>query len=325
MPSLRDLLELTDEQAQSQWSRILERQPRGPRVRYTPVEIILCYGLFRLVRPHDYGGQTADQAPRIVHDLSRLFVRSPASITSKMKNLDGSLPHAGPNEMHFFRNMGEDESQYRRLYNRVLLAARKKGIDDEQLPDFLYLEGEDTVDLLGQNELSNSVFDVVVEAQAKRLRASLSGDATNTTRLAQQQVRLGQDQFARSVLANFEYSCGFCGFAPRSLPRHHLLEAAHIKSWADCDDVERLDPRNGVAACGVHHAAFDAGLITVDRDLRIRIAEPLAVSIRDDPGVKRYFGRALRPRLLLPSGALQPQASYLRWHRIHQFRGDATV
>lgn len=35
------------------------------------------------------------RAPQAVHDLARLVVRRPASITNKMMNLEGSRAHAG--------------------------------------------------------------------------------------------------------------------------------------------------------------------------------------------------------------------------------------
>lgn len=91
MRSLSDYLDLTAEQARSQWGRILRRVPRSRQEPFTPVEAILCYALFFVVDPHRYGGGRIDQAPRIVHGLARLFVRSSASITIKMKNLDGSI------------------------------------------------------------------------------------------------------------------------------------------------------------------------------------------------------------------------------------------
>ena len=66
MRSLGDFVDFTDDDAKSQWSRILERPLRARQEPYQPVEVILCYGLFRIVDPHDYRGGTADQAPEIV-------------------------------------------------------------------------------------------------------------------------------------------------------------------------------------------------------------------------------------------------------------------
>ena len=159
-----------------------------------------------------------------------------------------------------------------------------------------------------------------VQAAKKRVR-SLAGDA-ETTRIAEQSVRLGQHRFAASVLENYGHSCAFCGFAPRSLQKHKLLVASHIKPWANSDDSERLDPRNGVAACPTHDAAFDTGLITVNGGLRVHRAPPLEESSRVDPGVDRYFGKILRPTLVVPDGGEPPDDTYLSWHRQHIYRGN---
>ncbi len=325
MRSLGDYVDLTDAQARSQWSQIQRRQQRPRQEPYTPVEVILCYGLFRLVDPHDYRGATADLAPEIVHDLARLFKRTPGSITSKMKNLDGSLAHAGAHEWRFFAEMAADASQFPQLYNRVLRAARDMGVGSELLPDFLSLEDEDAFDLLGQDELSQRTLDAVVEVRAARHRAKLLTNDVATSRLAEHQIRLGQHRFARSVLANYQHCCAFCGFAPRSLPGHRLLVASHIKPWAECDDKERLDSRNGIAACGLHDAAFDTGLITVNGGMRVHRARRLTRSVQHDPGVDRYFGMALQPKLLLPSGAVEPADTYLSWHRDHIYVGDTVA
>ena len=92
---LSDYLDLTVEQAQSQWEQIRSRKKKGPGERqenFTPVEVILCYGLFQIVDdPHRYGSQSIRNAPPLVHELAGLFVRPPTSITHKMMNLEGGL------------------------------------------------------------------------------------------------------------------------------------------------------------------------------------------------------------------------------------------
>jgi len=286
------------------------------------VEVILCYALFFVVDPHRYRGSNVTEAPPLVHDLAHLFVRPPGSITAKMKNLDGSMKHAGAHEWRFFAELAADGSRFAPLYNLVLLAARDMGIGAGALPDFLSLEGVDDFDLLGQEELlGQRTFDAVVAVQAAKKRARLVAEEAETVRMAEHAVRTGQHRFAAAVLDNYAHSCAFCGCAPRSLPKHKLLVASHIKPWADSDDRERLDPRNGVAACPTHDAAFDTGLITVNGGLRVHRAPRLEESSRTDPGVDRYFGQVLRPTLVVPTGGHPPGAGYLSWHREHIYRG----
>ena len=52
-----------------------------------------------------------------------------------------------------------------------------------------------------------------------------------------------------------------------------MLLAGHIKPWKDSSSRERLDPRNGLAACPAHDAAFDKGMITVNGGLHIHLAD----------------------------------------------------
>lgn len=321
MRSLADYLDLTVEQARSQWGQILRRQPKPRQEAYTPVEAILCYGLFFVMDPHRYGGGSMHRAPEILHELARLFVRPPGSLNNKMMNLDGSRVNAGAHEWKFFTEMAADPGQFLRLYNTTLLGARDMGIGVKRLPDFLSLDGVQNFDLLGQDELSQRTLDTVLEVRAAKKRVRLLAGDDETTRMVEHEIRVGQHRFAKSVLDNFDHTCGFCGFEPRSLPGNKLLVASHIKPWADCDDRERLDPLNGVAACPTHDAAFDSGLITVNGGLRVHRAPELESSVRTDPGVDQYFGPALKPTLYVPERGQAPSDPYLSWHQDRIFQG----
>ena len=70
-----------------------------------------------------------------------------------------------------------------------------------------------------------------------------------------------------------------------------MLLAGHIKPWKDSSAGERLDPRNGLAACPSHDVAFDTGMLTVTADLKIHIAQPLADAARGDHLTREYYGR----------------------------------
>ncbi len=95
-----------------------------------------------------------------------------------------------------------------------------------------------------------------------------------------------------------------------------MLLASHIKPWRNSNDHDRLDPRNGIAACPIHDSAFDAGLLTVCQDLRIQRHPRLAVSIELDPGSAHYFaGSGIRDRLHVPEGQSGPGRRFLDWHR----------
>lgn len=323
VPELADYLDLSVEQARSQWHQIERRVARPRQEPFTPVEAVLCYALFFVVDPRRYGGSSMHRAPRIVHDLAALFVRPASSITNKMLNLDGSRKNAGRNEWQFFVELAASPDRFPALYNVVITAAREAGIDSLRLPDFLKIEGIFDFDLLGQDELSGPTFDAVIDVRAAKKRAGLlSANEVETMRIAEQSIRLGQHRFAAQVLDRYGHTCTFCGFAPKSIPKNHLLVASHVKPWAASDDSERLDPGNGVAACPIHDAAFDSGLITVNGGLRVHRAPSLELSTTTDPEVGRYFGDALSQTLIVPDGAEGPGTAYLTWHHEHVYQGQ---
>ena len=332
MASLSDYLDLTETEAATQWQSIVQRRmpPPGKRqVNFTPVETVLCYGLFLsddpVVDPHRYGGQTIYTAPQLVHDLAALFKRRASSITSKMMNLDGSRVNGAKYEVQFFMKMGADFVRFLDLYRTALRAARRVGIGARRLPDFLRLEQVTDYSLLGLEDLADSRFDEMIEQEAAQLRAAKLQynqelSSAETTRIVQHRARVGHKAFATEVLRRFDHTCGFCGMAPRSLQGNRLIVASHIKPWADSSNRERRDPRNGVATCPTHDAAFDKGLITVNGGLRVHRSRRLRASIEADTGVEHNFGESLREALLLPQGIEAPRDSYLRWHHRHVYQ-----
>jgi predicted restriction endonuclease len=130
-------------------------------------------------------------------------------------------------------------------------------------------------------------------------------------------ARIGQHRFARDVLRNNGHQCVFCGLAVSTggVRASRMLIASHIKPWKVSSNVERLDVRNGLAACPSHDVAFDTGLITVNGGLRIHVKAHLSAAAEHDPATRSVFGRPpLAETLRLPSDALEPQAPYLAWH-----------
>jgi putative restriction endonuclease len=137
-----------------------------------------------------------------------------------------------------------------------------------------------------------------------------------TERILLAAARVGQHVFARQVLANCGSRCVFCGLRPASFGATRMLLAGYIKPWKDSSPAERLDPRNGLAACPAHDVAFDTGMLTVNGGLRIHLARQFAGAIQTDPLARQYYGKPpLREVILLPEGARAPATKYLDWHR----------
>jgi putative restriction endonuclease len=328
--AVRYSLDLSHEEILKHLLDISSRQfpePGHRQVPFTVLETLLCYGLFYILDPHHYGGANINTLPAAAKKLATFFRRTPGSITNKMLNLDGSRPHSSHGEPLLFAYLAWEPTLYPLLYRDILKAARDLSIDEETLPDFLgYLSSKRlNEDLLGQEDLPNSTAHLLAgnDNELQNIEQAFLFNERQTERFAERKVRLAQHRFALAVLENCGRACVFCGFAPNSLPiRSGLLRASHIKPWSVSDQRERVDVRNGLAACPMHDAAFDQGYLTVNSGNRIHRAGVLQESLaHHDNGVALYFGAAIGTILLLPQHAAMPAPRYLDYHRENIFKG----
>jgi putative restriction endonuclease len=317
---LADYLEISVSLARDQFRGLRARRPaRGRRqVDFLPVETLLCLAASFLVEPRKFGGSTIHRVPEPVPSLARLFCRSPSSVLEKMRNLNGSRPHGAQWDAPAGARLREDLPFLSRVYRALTQAARLEGFGPDRLPDFLGIEHGGELALLGQEEIDLSVLQAELREQAARQAAggSQAVDRRETERILLAAARVGQHVFASDVLANCGDRCVFRGFSPAPSGGKRLLLAGHIKPWKDSTAAERLDPRNGLAACPAHDIAFDNGMITVNGGFRIHLARPLAGAVLADPLTRQYYGQPpMRQTLLLPGGAQPPARRYLDWHR----------
>ncbi len=78
-----------------------------------------------------------------------------------------------------------------------------------------------------------------------------------------------QKVFSKAVLRAYGYRCAICEM---SFPS--ALEAAHIVRFGDRRRELRVDPRNGIALCAIHHRFFDKGLIVISPEYQIEFYDP---------------------------------------------------
>ncbi|WP_032375266.1 HNH endonuclease [Rhodococcoides fascians] len=303
-----------------QWLSVLARVdvPQGTNQKnFVPFEVVLCFYASLIMDYSKYGSASAHRAEFPVQDLARLFKRPPTSIIAKMANLYGTRAHGGKYDTEVAEQLAHTDL-IQGLYLRILDVGRSLGVGSDRLPDFLNLEDGDYLELEGQYEIDMSrvenAFEAKLEEHARR------GDKTilTTEKLFTFAVRVGQHRFAQSVLKNHENRCVFCGMsgviAGRRRPR--MLAASHIKPWRDSSDDERLDHRNGLAACPTHDVAFDTGLITVNKDLSISYAPGIENDVRASLPLRHALGKPpLQERIILGVNSVAPEVSYLTWHR----------
>jgi putative restriction endonuclease len=316
--TLGDYLDLTEPAAGEQWAQVLGRPAQPPEGKtrqgnFTPVETLLCFAASLAVNINSYGGKTAHLMPTPVPELAVLFRRTPGSILAKMLNLNGSWANGAKHEVELSKRLLTNPGLAVALYQRILTAARARGIAEVDLPDFLDAE----LPLLGQDGLSDTD---IAQAVSDGLAASGADEdsAKDTQAIREVAVRVGQYRFARGVLDNSGHGCVFCGFSPGpTLAGRGLLRASHIKPWRDADNTERVDVQNGLAACPTHDAAFDAGLLLVTDDLEIEISPILGPAMVTSASLAAVFSEPiLAKHLILPARADRPKAGFLEWHRI---------
>jgi len=315
---LGSYLDLTAVQGREQFRDLLKRRPvlAGRQADFLPTETLMCLAASFLVNHRQFGGSTAHRAPEPVPALAALFSRRPSSILAKMANLDGSRSHGARWDAFAGALLREDLDRFTRIYLLLIRAARAEGIGPDRLPDFLNLEAGDSLSLLGQDELDYSVLESELRGKMARQVEGSGLSELQTERILVAAARVGQHVFAQSVLRNCGSRCVFCGFSPAAFGAKRMLLAGHIKPWKDSTSTERIDPRNGLAACPPHDVAFDTGLLAVNGGLRIHIARSLADAVRTDEIANQYYGRPpLRASLLLPPEAMTPALKYLDWHR----------
>ena len=131
---------------------------------------------------------------------------------------------------------------------------------------------------------------------------------------ANSDTRQRDQQFVSRVLENFAYSCAFCGFQS-ILNRHPTgIDAAHIH-WHSQDGPDAVE--NGIALCKLHHWAFDKGVLGLDHEQRICVADSLVVQAHGGLPIRSLAGQ---PLPIKPSRTPLGDV-FLQWHRKNVYLG----
>ena len=124
-------------------------------------------------------------------------------------------------------------------------------------------------------------------------------------------------RFERAVLDAYERRCAVCDFSLDFAGLPIGLGAAHIK-WPVAGGPDRV--QNGLALCGIHHATWDRGVISLEPSFagfRLLVSGAFGADEDSRDGL-RLPSEWLRPPDDLD---LTPSRPYAEWHRRHVFRG----
>jgi putative restriction endonuclease len=118
--------------------------------------------------------------------------------------------------------------------------------------------------------------------------------------------------FKQAVRNAYDNRCALTGFCLINGGGRPEVQAAHIMSVAD-NGPDSI--RNGLALSGTFHWLFDRGLIAIDDDHRILVAEnKMPDQVR---ALLNADGKISAPK----DRSLWPHPHYLRYHRKHTFKG----
>ncbi len=123
-------------------------------------------------------------------------------------------------------------------------------------------------------------------------------------------ARVNQAFFRKSVLASYNNTCCITG-----LQQAEFLIASHIVPWS-VDEINRLNPRNGLALNPLHDKAFDLGYLTISADYNITIS-PVVLKNTNKSWVD-LFHRYHNQKMILPSRYL-PDITFLLYHNNNHF------
>ncbi len=125
-------------------------------------------------------------------------------------------------------------------------------------------------------------------------------------------VRVNQSFFRKAVLAAYDFKCCITGLG---IPE--LLNASHIVPWSK-DEINRVNPRNGLCLNAIHDRAFDRGLLTIMPDFKIKISKSIKRN-NVDSAVQDFLLRYDGSEIKLPTRFL-PDTTFLKYHNKNVFR-----
>jgi len=118
--------------------------------------------------------------------------------------------------------------------------------------------------------------------------------------------RVNQNFFRSTILSSYNLKCCITG-----LSISEFLVASHIKPWK-ADELNRLNPHNGLCLNSIHDKAFDKGFITVTPDYKIKVSKYFN-DFKKDESVTDFFLKYENQSIILPDRFL-PSKEFLEYH-----------
>lgn len=253
------------------------------RTKWTRQQLLVAFALYCRM-PF---GKISSRHPDIIR-VAAAIGRTPAALSMKMGNiasLDPAITSTGR------RGLSQASASDRAMWEEMNGDWERFAVECEQA-------------LLAADTLSTSSDGSVIPDYGD-LPVGENRVITSTT-------RIGQQFFRSAVLSAYNGQCCITGLA---IPQ--LLIASHIVPWHH-DAANRTNPQNGLLLSALHDRAFDAGLLTINDDMTVRVSHKQTAVAGDFfvTAIGSYDGRPIS----LPE-KFAPHQDFLTYHREHIFQG----
>lgn len=256
------------------------------RRNWSKEELIIAFNLYCQI-PF---GQIHTRNPKII-ELSRILNRTPSAISWKLVNFASFDP----------------ELKKRGIKGAVNASRLDQEVWNEFNGDWNQLVYESEKLLAG---LKGSALEVSAELPDENIQEITRLHGEEKERLIK--VRVNQNFFRKTILANYNASCCITG-----LNNPDLLIASHIIPWS-VDKPNRLNPQNGLCLNALHDRAFDKGLITITPDFKIKLSK--IIKNVKNIGLQKYFEEYDNAMIILPDKFV-PNREFLDYHNQNIFKG----
>jgi putative restriction endonuclease len=239
-------------------------------------------------------------------ELADLMGRTPSAVAMKACNFASLDPEQQARGVRALGNIGHAD---RELWETFLIDS--PAIAQEAEAAYVAVSGREADDYLPELGHVDKIY-----RQRTRETGKVSGKLKEpegpTEKDALLKIRRVQSFFRAAVLISYEYRCALTGLG---IPE--LLTASHIIPWS-VDEKRRADPRNGICLNALHDRAFDRGLISFDKDLRVIVSS--RIGEQEDCSIHRYQLIEIAGHALHLPARFQPEALALDYHRKHVFK-----
>ncbi len=251
---------------------------------WTREELILAFNLY-LKLPF---GKLHHGNPEIIH-LAGILDRTPNSIAMRLSNFASVDPY---HQQRGVKGLIGGIRQVEPIWNEFISNKAE-----------LLFESERILANLEKQTIETKFAEILSGTE------NLKGE----TKIREVKTRVNQNVFRQIVLANYNRKCAITGI---DLP--DLLVASHIIPWSQ-NEVERLNPENGICLSSLYDRAYDKGLIGISEKYQLLISTE-ARAKENQVYYPEIFGRLNGTFLNLPQKYL-PKKEFLQFHLDTIFKG----